>query len=94
MVAKMPDIGRVFDLIFDILWELPIALGLKRIGSPRILRDGKEWMGFVFLAESHISIQTKETEMILDILACRQFSPEIVELFLKGKNFSNIRMLD
>jgi len=94
MIAKMPNIDRTFDLIFDILWELPAALGLKRIGSPWILRDGKEWMGFVFLAESHISIHTKQTEMVLDILACRQFSAEIVELFLKEKNFSGIRILN
>ena len=67
------------DSLHDWLESYPPRIGMTRISPPFVLRyeDSADWgiSGFVFIAESHISIHTyvERNYVNIDIFSCRDF---------------------
>jgi len=69
------------EFIYQLLDRYPAEIGMTKISSPYVLRyvGGKpeEWgiSGFVFIAESHISIHTfvERCYVNIDIFSCKDF---------------------
>ncbi|MBI4173133.1 MAG: adenosylmethionine decarboxylase [Candidatus Aenigmarchaeota archaeon] len=73
-----------YDLVFDILDNLPAKLGMTKMTAPYVVK----WLdkfgtvpgvsGFVMIAESHISIHTfpDQDYVFIDIFSCREFDTE------------------
>ena len=66
------------------LENYPAAIGMNRISPPYVLRyvgpDSKDWgiSGFVFIAESHISIHTfvERCYVNIDVFSCKDFDTD------------------
>jgi len=69
------------QLIFDLLNELPVAIGMTKITQPYVfpysgLRpEDRGVTGFVVIAESHISIHTfqEKNYAFFDVFSCKDF---------------------
>ena len=93
-----------FDLVFDILNDLPSKIGMTKITQPYVFKysglvpEDKGITGFVVIAESHISIHTFELKnyAFIDLFSCKPFDTEYAEKFLveafEAKT-ANIQML-
>ena len=80
-----PDILQSEEFIYQLLDQYPAKIGMTRISIPKVLKyDGgdkpEEWgiSGFVFIAESHISIHTfVETGYVnVDVFSCKSFDTD------------------
>lgn len=94
-----------FDLVFDILDQLPGKIGMTKITQPYVFKysglvpEDKGITGFVVIAESHISIHTFQDKnyVFIDLFSCKPFDTEyakkyLVEVF-EAKT-ANIQMLE
>ncbi len=72
------------DFIYQLLDRYPAEIGMTKISSPYVLRytGGKteEWgiSGFVFIAESHISVHTfvERRYVNVDVFSCKDFDAD------------------
>lgn len=70
-----------FDLVFDVLNELPDRIGMTKITQPYVFKysglvpEDKGITGFIVIAESHISIHTFEFKnyAFIDLFSCKPF---------------------
>lgn len=82
-----------FNLIFDILDQLPSRVSMTKIIPPYVFKYSglrpEDWgiTGFVVIAESHISIHTFPAKKYFsfDAFSCKEFDKEAVKDFLKEK---------
>ncbi|MBI2583820.1 MAG: adenosylmethionine decarboxylase [Candidatus Aenigmarchaeota archaeon] len=85
---QLRDVNR----IGQVLGEMPGRIGMTKISEPHVIYypgkgesfDKGGVTGFVFLAESHISIHTfaREGFVSVDIFSCKEFNMEEAEKFL------------
>ena len=79
-----------FDLIYQLLKDMPAKIGMTRISEPKLMWYKDKWAqtagltGFVILAESHVSIHTFPDDdfVFLDIFSCRNFDHEATKRYL------------
>jgi len=72
------------EFIYQLLDEYPAEIGMTKISSPLVLKyvEGKpeDWgiSGFVFIAESHISIHTfvERCYVNIDVFSCKDFNAD------------------
>ncbi|MBI2865870.1 MAG: S-adenosylmethionine decarboxylase [Chloroflexi bacterium] len=75
-----------FSFIYHLLDEYPSRIGMHKISYPHVIeyKQGtpEDWglSGFVFIAESHISIHTypARSYVNIDVFSCKPFDPEPV----------------
>lgn len=69
------------SFLHDLLQTYPAKIGMTRISEPFVLRyeegEPEEWgiSGFVFLAESHVSVHTfaQRNYVNIDVFSCKDF---------------------
>lgn len=79
-----------FDLVFDVLNNLPEKIGMTKITQPYVFKysglvpEDKGITGFVVIAESHISIHTFELKdyVFIDLFSCKPFDYEYAARYL------------
>ena len=72
------------DFLRNLLEDFPSRINMTRISPPYVLRyagtKSAEWgiSGFIFIAESHISVHTfvKDNYVNIDIFSCRDFDAD------------------
>jgi S-adenosylmethionine decarboxylase len=92
-----------YQLIFDILFNLPDKIGMTKITQPYVfpysglVPDDNGITGVVIIAESHLSIHTfpEKGWVFIDIFSCKPFETDYVinyltEKFNPGKSEINI----
>lgn len=70
-----------FDLVFDVLNDLPDLIGMTKITQPYVFKyaglvpEDKGITGFIVIAESHISIHTfqEKNYVFIDLFSCKPF---------------------
>ncbi|MFN8673412.1 MAG: adenosylmethionine decarboxylase [Candidatus Sericytochromatia bacterium] len=80
-----------FDLVFDVLNELPEKVGMTKITQPYVFKysglvpEDKGITGFIVIAESHISIHTFQEKdyVFIDLFSCKPFDYTYAEKYLK-----------
>ncbi len=81
------------DFIYQLLDSYPSRIGMAKISAPFVLRYTgskiEEWgiSGFIFIAESHISIHTfaERSYVNIDVFSCRDFDAEQATKYFKDK---------
>lgn len=84
--AKLSD----YDLVFDVLNNLPDMIGMTKITQPYVFKysglvpEDKGITGFVVIAESHISIHTFQDKnyCFIDLFSCKPFDYTYAEKYL------------
>lgn len=84
--AKLGD----FDLVFDVLNNLPDLIGMTKITQPYVFKyaglvpEDKGITGFIVIAESHISIHTFQEKdyVFLDLFSCKPFDYTYAQQYL------------
>lgn len=84
-------------LLERVLVELPVALGLTRVGAPQLHRhedprDGETLAGITLLAESHLSLHARPGAGVLhvDLFSCARFASDRARSLLEQRyGFSN-----
>ncbi|MFH1664753.1 MAG: adenosylmethionine decarboxylase [Candidatus Omnitrophota bacterium] len=79
-----------YNLIFDILHELPQKIGMTKITQPYVfpyeglVPEDKGITGTVIIAESHISIHTFQERdyCFVDVFSCKNFDVEYAAEYL------------
>jgi S-adenosylmethionine decarboxylase len=74
------------QFIYQLLDSYPARIGMTKISSPHVFRyvgsKPEDWgiSGFVFIAESHISIHTfaERCYVNIDVFSCKDFNAEQV----------------
>ena len=90
------DNPRLMDdeqLIYQLLDSYPAHIGMTKISTPLVFRyigsKPADWgiSGFVFIAESHISLHTfvERCYINIDVFSCKDFDAEQVILDFKEK---------
>ncbi len=72
------------EFIYQLLDQYPAEIGMTKISAPYVLRyvggEPEEWgiSGFVFIAESHISIHTfvERCYVNIDVFSCKDFNSD------------------
>ena len=85
--AKLQD----FAFIYHLLDSYPERIGMHKISYPHIIEytqgSPQDWglSGFVFIAESHISVHTYPARgyVNIDVFSCKPFDPDPVAEQLK-----------
>lgn len=79
-----PDLMTAGNLR-DWLEQMPARVGMARIQPPIVERSGPNLLGYVLLAESHISLHCawEESRVFLDVFSCKGFESETVLVALK-----------
>lgn len=85
-----PDKLSDFDLVFDVLNNLPEKIGMTKITQPYVFKyqglvpEDKGITGFVVIAESHISIHTFQEKkyVFIDLFSCKPFDYTYAEQYL------------
>ncbi|MBT9546714.1 MAG: adenosylmethionine decarboxylase [Candidatus Sericytochromatia bacterium] len=85
-----PEKLRDFDLVFDILNNLPDKIGMTKITQPYVFKyqglvpEDVGITGFVVIAESHISIHTfqEKNYVFIDLFSCKPFDYTFAEKYL------------
>lgn len=85
-----PDKINDFDLVFDILNNLPEEIGMTKITQPYVFKysglipEDKGITGFVVIAESHISIHSFELKnyVFIDLFSCKPFNYKKAQEYL------------
>ncbi len=90
---------RDYDLIFEILHDLPEKIGMTRITQPYVfpysglVPEDKGITGTVIIAESHISIHTFQEKdyCFVDVFSCKDFDVDFAAKYLinafESKNY-------
>jgi len=81
------------DSLRNWLATYPSKIGMTRISSPHVLKyvgqNPEDWgiSGFVFIAESHISIHTfvEHNYVNIDIFSCKDFDADKAIEYLQGE---------
>lgn len=94
-----------YDLVFDVLNDLPDMIGMTKITQPYVFKysglvpEDKGITGFVVIAESHISIHTfqEKNYVFIDLFSCKPFDYEfaqkyLIEVFESKKPTVNVLM--
>ena len=79
--------------LYQLLDSYPAQIGMTKISAPLVIRytgpDSEDWgiSGFVFIAESHISIHTfvERCYINIDVFSCKDFAAEQAIKFFKKK---------
>ena len=79
-----------FDLVFDVLNNLPNKIGMTKITQPYVFKysglvpEDKGITGFVVIAESHISIHTfqEKNYVFIDLFSCKPFNYGYAQQYL------------
>ena len=82
--GRNSEILQSEEFIYRLLDEYPAEIGMTKISSPHVIRyvEGKpeDWgiSGFVFIAESHISIHTfvEPHYVNVDVFSCKDFDAD------------------
>lgn len=85
-----PDKLADFDLVFDVLNDLPDLIGMTKITQPYVFKyaglvpEDKGITGFIVIAESHISIHTFQDKnyVFIDLFSCKPFDYEYAKQYL------------
>jgi S-adenosylmethionine decarboxylase len=88
-----PKILQDEQFLYQLLDSYPAQIGMTKIFSPVVFRyigsRPEDWgiSGFVFIAESHISIHTfaERRYINIDVFSCKDFNAEQVTKDLKDK---------
>lgn len=88
-----PEIMRDEQFIYQILDSYPARIDMTKISSPHVFRyvgsKPEDWgiSGFVFIAESHISLHTfvERCYINIDVFSCKDFNAEQVVKDFKEK---------
>ncbi|MFH1553040.1 MAG: adenosylmethionine decarboxylase [Candidatus Omnitrophota bacterium] len=81
---------RDYDLIFNVLHDLPEKIGMTKITQPYVfpysglVPEDKGITGTVIIAESHISIHTFQEKdyCFVDVFSCKNFDVEFAASYL------------
>jgi S-adenosylmethionine decarboxylase len=88
-----PEIMRDEQFIYYLLDSYPSRIDMTKISSPHVFKyvgsKPEDWgiSGFVFIAESHISLHTfvERCYINIDVFSCKDFNAEQVVKDLKEK---------
>jgi S-adenosylmethionine decarboxylase len=88
-----PEIMRDEQFIYHLLDSYPSRIDMTKISSPHVFKyvgsKPEDWgiSGFVFIAESHISLHTfvERCYINIDVFSCKDFNAEQVVKDLKEK---------
>jgi len=88
-----PKLMQDEQFLYQLLDSYPAQIGMTKISSPLVFRyvgsRPEDWgiSGFVFIAESHISIHTfvERRYINVDVFSCKDFNAEQVIKDLKDK---------
>jgi S-adenosylmethionine decarboxylase len=88
-----PEIMRDEQFIYQILDSYPARIDMTKISPPHVFRyvgsKPEDWgiSGFVFIAESHISLHTfvERCYINIDVFSCKDFNAEQVVRDFKDK---------
>ena len=88
-----PKLMQDEQFLYQLLDSYPAQIGMTKISSPLVFRyvgsRPEDWgiSGFVFIAESHISIHTfvERLYINIDVFSCKDFNAEQVIKDLKDK---------
>jgi S-adenosylmethionine decarboxylase len=88
-----PKLMQDEQFLYQLLDSYPAQIGMTKISSPLVFRyvgsRPEDWgiSGFVFIAESHISIHTfvERRYINIDVFSCKDFNAEQVIKDLKDK---------
>ena len=88
-----PKLMQDEQFLYQLLDSYPAQIGMTKISSPLVFRyvgsRPEDWgiSGFVFIAESHISIHTfvERRYINIDVFSCKDFNTEQVIKDLKDK---------
>jgi S-adenosylmethionine decarboxylase len=88
-----PKLMQDEQFIHQLLDSYPAQIGMTKISAPLVIRyvgsNPEDWgiSGFVFIAESHISIHTfaERRYVNIDIFSCKDFNAEQVIKDFKDK---------
>jgi len=88
-----PKVMQDEQFLYQLLDSYPAQIGMTKISSPLVFRyigsRPEDWgiSGFVFIAESHISIHTfvERLYINIDVFSCKDFNAEQVIKDLKDK---------
>ncbi|MGA7677631.1 MAG: S-adenosylmethionine decarboxylase [Dehalococcoidia bacterium] len=88
-----PKVMQDEQFLYQLLDSYPAQIGMTKISSPLVFRyigsRPEDWgiSGFVFIAESHISIHTfvERRYINIDVFSCKDFNAEQVIKDLKDK---------
>jgi S-adenosylmethionine decarboxylase len=88
-----PKLMQDEQFLYQLLDSYPAQIGMTKISSPLVFRyvgpRPEDWgiSGFVFIAESHISIHTfvERRYINIDVFSCKDFNAEQVTNDLKDK---------
>ena len=93
------------DFLYQLLDSFPSQIGMTKISSPFVIRymgpNPEDWgiSGFIFIAESHISVHTfvERCYVNIDVFSCKDFNAEQAIDDLKDKfqlTKFNVRLID
>ena len=93
------------DFLYQLLDSVPSQIGMTKISSPFVIRymgpNPEDWgiSGFIFIAESHISVHTfvERCYVNIDVFSCKDFNAEQAIDDLKDKfqlTRFNVRLID
>lgn len=79
-----------YDLVFDVLDQLPDMIGMTKITQPYVFKysglvpEDKGITGFVVIAESHISVHTFQLKnyAFIDLFSCKPFDYTYAQQYL------------
>lgn len=79
-----------YDLVFNILHELPVEIGMTKITQPYVfpysglVPEDKGITGTVIIAESHISIHTFQEKdyVFVDVFSCKDFDVDLAAEYI------------
>jgi len=88
-----PKLMQDEQFLYQLLDSYPAQIGMTKISSPLVFRyigsNPEDWgiSGFVFIAESHISIHTfvERRYVNIDVFSCKDFNAKQVIKDLKDK---------
>lgn len=55
------------------LKQCPEVIGMTPLTEAEVVICGEDWIGFVVIAESHLSVHTQGLKVWIDVFSCRQF---------------------
>ena len=91
--GENPKLMQDEQFIYQLLDSYPARIGMTKISAPLVIRyvgpNPEDWgiSGFVFIAESHISIHTfvERCYINIDVFSCKDFNAEQVIKDFKDK---------
>ena len=69
-------VALTWTALYRFLLDLPARLGMQVIFGPAVHKREGDWLGFVIIAESHVSIHTSGATAFVDVFSCKEFEVE------------------